>query len=170
MSIFLREHYGEARLSAGQIIKDPVLFLAFGFGSGLAKKMPGTFGTLAAIPLYLVLQPAGLLAYTLATLLSVVLGVYLCDQAAKKLRVHDYGGIVWDEIAGLLITLWGVSLTWQHLLLGFALFRLFDIFKPWPISWLDRHVEGGLGIMLDDVLAGIFAALCLQLFIFISVK
>ncbi len=127
--------------------------------------MPGTFGTLAAIPLYLLLLPTGLLAYTLATLLSVVLGVYVCDQAAKKLQVHDYGGIVWDEIAGLLITLWGVSLTWQHLLLGFVLFRVFDIFKPWPINWLDRHVEGGLGIMLDDVLAGVFAALCLQLVI-----
>lgn len=161
----LRERYGEARLTAAQILKDPLLFLAFGFGSGLVKKMPGTFGTLAAVPLYLLLQPTGLLIYTLSTLLAVVAGVYICDQAAKKLQVHDYGGIVWDEVAGLLITLWGVPLSWQNLLLGFALFRLFDIFKPWPIRWLDSHVEGGLGIMLDDVLAGIFAAICLMLFI-----
>jgi phosphatidylglycerophosphatase A len=165
LNIFLREHYGEARLSAGQIIKDPILFLAFGFGSGLAKKMPGTFGTLAAIPVYLALQPAGLLIYTLVTLLVAVAGVYICDQAAKKLQVHDYGGIVWDEVAGLLITLWGVPLSWQNVVLGFALFRLFDIFKPWPIRWLDRHVEGGLGIMADDILAGVFAAICLLLII-----
>lgn len=165
MSIFLREHYGEARLSARQIIKDPILFLAFGFGSGLAKKMPGTFGTLAAVPLYLLLQPLGLLIYTLATVLAVVAGVTICDQAAKKLRVHDYGGIVWDEVAGLLLTLWGAPFSWQNLLLGFALFRLLDIVKPWPISWLDRRVGGGLGIMLDDVAAGILAALCLGLII-----
>jgi len=162
MSIFLREHYGESRLSAGQIIRDPVLFLAFGFGAGLARKMPGTFGTVVAIPLYWLLQPAGPLVYGIATLLSVLLGIYLCDQAAKKLQVHDFGGIVWDEIAGLLITLWGVAATWPNVLLGFALFRLFDIVKPWPIRWLDRHVHGGFGIMIDDVLAGIFAAIGLN--------
>lgn len=157
MSIFLREHYGEARLSARQILKDPVLFLAFGFGSGLAKKMPGTLGTLAAIPLYLALQSTTSEIYALATVFSVLVGIYLCEIAARKLQVHDYGGIVWDEIAGLLLTLWGVPFSWQNLLLGFVLFRVFDIFKPWPIRWVDRHVAGGLGIMLDDVLAAGFA-------------
>lgn len=162
MNIFLRDHYGESRLSAAQIIKDPVLFLAFGFGSGLAKKMPGTLGTLAAIPLYLGLQLANDWIYLAVTLISIIAGIAICDQAANKLKVHDYGGIVWDEIAGFLITMCWLPFSWQNLLAGFALFRLFDIVKPWPIRWLDKHVSGGFGIMLDDVAAGIFAALVLR--------
>ncbi|MGZ5001340.1 MAG: phosphatidylglycerophosphatase A family protein, partial [Methylomonas sp.] len=101
MSIFLREHYGNSRLTALQIVKDPVLLLAFGFGSGLSKKMPGTLGTLAAVPLYLALRQTSDLIYLLVTLVSVGVGIVICDQAAKKLDVHDFGGIVWDEIAGL---------------------------------------------------------------------
>lgn len=163
MSIFLRDHYGAAQLSAGQIIKDPILFLAFGFGSGLSKYMPGTLGTVAAIPLYLALIQGNQWLYLLATLLSIVLGIYLCDQAAKKLQSHDFGGIVWDEIAGFLITLCWLPFSWQSLVAGFVAFRFFDIVKPWPIKWLDQHVEGGFGIMLDDVVAGIFAALLLRL-------
>lgn len=163
MSIFLKADYGNSHLSAGQILRDPLLFLAFGFGSGLAKKAPGTFGTLVAVPICLLLEPMGLTVYSLATLVAVLAGIYICDQAAKKLQVHDFGGIVWDEVAGLMITLWGVPLTWQNLLLGFALFRLFDIVKPWPIRWLDRHVQGGFGIMIDDVLAGLMAAVFLSL-------
>lgn len=163
MNIFLREHYGQSCLSAAQIIKDPVLFLAFGFGAGLAKKMPGTFGTLAAIPLYLALQLADDWLYLAVTLVNIMVGTIICDQAANKLKVHDYGGIVWDEIAGFLITMCWLPFSWQNLLVGFALFRLFDIVKPWPIRWLDQHVSGGLGIMLDDVVAGIFAALVLRM-------
>ncbi len=162
MSIFLRERYGNSRLTARQILRDPLLLLAFGFGSGLSKHMPGTFGTVAAIPIYLALQPLGIWPYSLATLACVVVGIYICDGAARKLEVHDFGGIVWDEIAGLLITLWGLEPSWQSLLAGFALFRVFDILKPWPIKWLDRRVEGGFGIMIDDVLAGVFAALMLK--------
>lgn len=158
MSIFLREFYGNSRLKAGQIIKDPVLFLAFGFGSGLAKKMPGTFGTLAALPLYLALLQTPTWFYAAATLLATAFGVFICDKAAEKLQVHDYGGIVWDEIAGFLITMWLVPFSWPNVAAGFVLFRAFDIVKPWPIKWLDRQVEGGLGIMLDDVVAGWFAA------------
>lgn len=163
MSIFLKADYGNSHLSAGQILRDPLLLLAFGFGSGLAKKAPGTFGTLVAVPICLLLEPMGLTVYSLVTLVAVLAGIYICDQAAKKLQVHDFGGIVWDEVAGLMITLWGVPLTWQNLLLGFALFRLFDIVKPWPIRWLDRHVQGGFGIMIDDVLAGLMAAVFLSL-------
>jgi len=162
MSIFLKASYGNTHLTARQILKDPVLFLAFGFGSGLAKKMPGTFGTLAAIPLYLALQATHAGVYALATLLSIVIGIYLCDKAAEKLQVHDYGGIVWDEVAGLLLTLWGMPFSWQNVCLGFVLFRLFDIIKPWPIRWIDKQVQGGFGIMLDDVLAAGFAALVLR--------
>jgi len=138
-----------------------VLFLAFGFGSGLAKKAPGTFGTVAGIPVYLLMAQTDLLAYSVLTLLALLVGVWICDNAAKKLGEHDFGGIVWDEIVGLFITLWAVPVTWQNIGLGFVLFRFFDIVKPWPIKWVDRKVQGGLGIMLDDVLAGIFAALLL---------
>lgn len=162
MSIFLREHYGNSRLTALQIVKDPVLLLAFGFGSGLSKKMPGTLGTVAAVPIYLALMQADSRIYLAVTVLSIVLGILICDRAAKKLDVHDFGGIVWDEIAGFLITMCWLPFSWQSLLAGFALFRLFDIFKPWPIRWLDRHVEGGFGIMIDDVVAGIFAAIVLR--------
>jgi phosphatidylglycerophosphatase A len=139
-------------------MSDPVLFLAFGFGSGLAKKAPGTFGTLAAIPVYLaIVQANSLLAYSLFTLVVTLVGVWICGQAAEKLGEHDFGGIVWDEIAGYLITMWLVPFSWEAVGLGFVLFRVFDIFKPWPIRWIDRQVHGGLGIMLDDVLAGVFA-------------
>ena len=165
MSIFLRDYYGDSRLSATQIIKDPVLFLAFGFGSGLSKKMPGTLGTVAAIPLYWVLQQSNDWVYLIATAISVVIGVAICDQAAKKLQVHDYGGIVWDEIAGFLITMCWVPFSWQSLLVGFLLFRLFDIVKPWPIRWLDKHVSGGFGIMIDDVVAGAFAMLIMRIWL-----
>jgi phosphatidylglycerophosphatase A len=164
LSIFLRPHYGKNQLSAKQILKDPVLLLAFGFGSGLSKYMPGTLGTLAAVPIYLALMlytdPT---IYLIATALSVIVGIWICDQAAKKLAVHDFGGIVWDEVAGFLITLYGLPLTWQTLLAGFVAFRLFDIVKPWPIRYLDKQVGGGFGIMLDDVVAGIFAALVLRI-------
>jgi len=162
MSIFFRTSYGNAALSARQILKDPLLFLAFGFGSGLAKTMPGTFGSLAAIPLYLGLSQTPDWLYWLITSAIVLIGIPICDQAARKLQVHDYGGIVWDEIAGLLLTLSVVPFSWQSLAAGFVLFRLFDIIKPWPIGWLDKRVSGGLGIMLDDVVAGIFAALLLR--------
>jgi len=142
-------------------MRDPVLFLAFGFGAGLARKMPGTFGTLAAIPVYLLLIQTPGWFYWFVTLLSVLFGIAICEKAAEKLKVHDYGGIVWDEVAGLLITMALVPFSWQNLWFGFVLFRVFDIVKPWPIRWLDKHVGGGVGIMLDDVVAGIFAALIL---------
>ncbi len=119
-------------------------------------------GTLAAIPLYLALVQMPDWLYLFVTLLSIVAGIFICDKAADKLKVDDYGGIVWDEVAGFLITLCWLPFTWQNLLVGFVLFRFFDILKPWPIKWLDQHVHGGFGIMLDDVVAGIFAALLLR--------
>ena len=157
MSIFLNTQLGKNKLTPKQILSDPVLFLAFGFGSGLAKKAPGTFGTLAAVPVYWLFAQTNLFVYSLLTLTVTVVGIRICDSAAKKLDEHDFGGIVWDEIAGYLITMWLVPFTWQAMVLGFILFRFFDILKPWPIKWIDRQVHGGLGIMLDDVLAGVFA-------------
>ncbi len=162
MNIF-REHYGNSQLTAKQILTDPVLFLAFGFGSGLVKKAPGTMGTLAAIPLYVLCVQFEVWIYALLTLVATLAGVWICAIAAKKLNEHDYGGIVWDEVAGYLITMLFVPYSWQAMLVGFALFRLFDIVKPQPIQWVDAKVTGGLGIMLDDVLAAIFAGLLLRL-------
>lgn len=149
-------------------MKNPLHFLSLGFGSGLSPFAPGTFGTLAAIPLYLLIQPLPLVGYLLITLAGLVIGFYLCGETARALGVHDHGGIVWDEIIGYLITMIAVPLHWHWMLAGFILFRLFDIFKPWPIKWIDRRITGGVGIMLDDVLAGIFAWIGLQLLIYFT--
>lgn len=143
--------------------RNPVHLLAFGLGSGALPKAPGTFGTLAAVPLFLLLQPLAGVPYLLLVLVLFLLGIWLCGRTSRDLGVHDHGGIVWDEWVGLLITLWMVPPGWTWLLAGFCLFRLFDILKPWPIGWLDRHVSGGLGIMLDDLLAGIYSLLLIQL-------
>lgn len=145
-----------------QLLRSPVLFLAFGFGSGLAKKAPGTFGTLAAVPLWYGMQFLSLSAYLGIILVATVLGCYLCGAASKKLGVHDHGGIVWDEFVGYWITMILAPAGWLWALYGFVLFRIFDIAKPPPIGWVDRRVHGGTGIMLDDILAGIYAALVLQ--------
>ncbi|WP_166423902.1 phosphatidylglycerophosphatase A [Paraglaciecola sp. 20A4] len=145
-------------------LANPVHFLALGFGSGLAPKAPGTFGTLAAIPLVCLLAySTSLSGYLLVTFVASIAGIWLCGKTAKDMMVHDDSSIVWDEIAGLLITMIAVPLSWQSLLLGFALFRLFDILKPWPISYLDARVHGGFGIMIDDVLAGFFALILMHL-------
>ncbi|WP_339725511.1 phosphatidylglycerophosphatase A [uncultured Paraglaciecola sp.] len=137
---------------------NPVHFLALGFGSGLAGKMPGTFGTLAALPLVVLLSHyASLPVYLIVTVMVSVVGIWICGKTAADMGVHDDSSIVWDEVAGMLITMIAVPLSWQTLLAGFVLFRFFDILKPWPISYLDKHVHGGFGIMIDDVLAGVFA-------------
>ncbi len=145
-----------------KLLRNPVHLLAFGFGSGLAPKAPGTFGTLAAIPLYLLLAQLPLAGYALALILAFGLGVWICDKTARDLGVHDHGGIVWDEFVGLWITLFVAPPEWWWIAVGFLLFRFFDIVKPFPISWFDKNVKGGLGIMLDDAIAGSFAWLCLQ--------
>lgn len=142
--------------------RNPVHLLAFGLGSGAVPRAPGTFGTLAAIPLFLLIQPLNPWLYLALVLLMFVAGVWICDAASRDLGVHDHGGIVWDEWVGFLLTLWLAPPGIGWLLAGFLLFRLFDILKPWPIGWLDRKVGGGMGIMLDDVLAGVFAFLLLQ--------
>ena len=136
-------------------------FFALGAGLGLAPKAPGTFGTLLGIPL-LLLMPQSLLAYTAVLVVLFIFGVWCCDECARYLGVHDHGAIVWDEVVGYLITMLALPVTWQWILAGFVVFRIFDITKPWPINWVDRHVKGGMGIMVDDVLAGIFAAVTLQ--------
>jgi phosphatidylglycerophosphatase A len=145
-------------------LRNPVHFLAFGFGSGLAAKMPGTFGTLAALPLVVLLSHfSSFSVYLTVTILVCVLGIWICGKTAEDMGVHDDSSIVWDEVAGMLITMLAVPLSWETVLVGFMLFRFFDIIKPWPISYLDEHVHGGFGIMIDDVLAGLLAVACLHL-------
>lgn len=146
-----------------QLLSQPVHLLAFGFGSGLAPKAPGTFGTLAAVPLFFLMSGLAPDVYFALLVVASLVGVYLCHKTAADLRVHDHSGIVWDEFVGLWITLFLVPSGWVWVLIGFALFRFFDVLKPWPISWLDRHVHGGFGIMIDDIVAGVFAWASLQL-------
>lgn len=136
-------------------------FLAFGFGSGLARKAPGTWGTLAGMPFVPLLQTISLPLALGIIVLASLFGIWLCGRVAEDLGVHDHGGIVWDEIVGIWITLVLLPSHWTWWLAGFVAFRFFDILKPWPISLLDRRLGGGLGIMLDDLLAGVFAALVL---------
>jgi phosphatidylglycerophosphatase A len=145
-----------------RLLRHPVDFLALGFGSGLVPLAPGTAGTVVAIPVFLLLQPLALTYYLALVLLLFVAGIAICAHAAQRLGVHDHPGIVWDEIVGYLVTMAFAPAGWQWVAAGFVLFRLFDIVKPWPIRWCDREVHGGFGIMLDDLVAGVFAATVLQ--------
>jgi phosphatidylglycerophosphatase A len=149
------------KVEASRVFKDPVLFLAFGFGSGLVPRAPGTAGTAAAIPLYLWFSQYPLTIYLALVFLVSITGVWICQKASARLGAHDHPGIVWDEFAGFLVTMIPASASWIWVVAGFVLFRVFDIWKPWPISWADRELKGGLGIMLDDLLAGGVAAVIL---------
>lgn len=153
-------------LNPQRILSNPVHCLAFGLGSGLAPKAPGTLGTLAAVPLFFLLTSLSLSEYVFVVIFTAVAGIYLCGKTAIDLGVHDHPGIVWDEFVGFWITMIAVPVTWWSVVIGFALFRLFDIWKPWPIKWVDQHVSGGFGIMLDDVLAGLLALGSLHLLMF----
>jgi len=144
-----------------QLLQNPIHLLAFGFGSGLSKKAPGTMGTLAAIPLYYAMLALPAPAYLVILIIICIAGVWICGKTADDIGVHDHGGIVWDEFAGFLLTMYWVQESWQATIAGFILFRIFDIFKPWPINRIDRELRGGLGIMVDDLVAGLMAALCL---------
>jgi len=139
------------------LLNHPAHFIALGFGSGLAPKAPGTFGTLVAIPLYWASQFASLPAQLLLVVSAFLLGIWACGLTGQHLGVHDSGHIVWDEIAAFLLVLIFTPAGLWWTLYAFALFRLFDIWKPFPISWLDATVNGGLGVMLDDVLAAGYA-------------
>lgn len=143
-------------------LKDPVVFIALGLGSGLSPKAPGTAGTVMSIPLFLLIQDLPLMAYALITLSITLLGIWICSYSAKKLGVHDHPAIVIDEVAGFLITMFAAPNGWQWLLAGFILFRFFDAVKPWPISWMDKNIGGGFGIMIDDVAAGLVSMALLQ--------
>ena len=143
--------------------KNPIHLLACGFGSGLAPRAPGTWGTVAALVIWWPLSYLSLSAYVLALAVSIILGFWICGKTAEDLQVHDHPAIVWDEFCGYWLTMLMApqSLAWA--VYGFILFRIFDIWKPWPIKWVDRKVSGGFGIMLDDLIAGLFAWGILQL-------
>ncbi|BCA94865.1 phosphatidylglycerophosphatase A [Legionella antarctica] len=146
-----------------RVWQDPVYFIAFGFGSGLMPMAPGTWGTLAAIPLYFLLVGSHWGVYLTFTILAFILGVWVSDKVSNDLGIHDYKGIVWDEVVGYLLTMFLAPKGFIWMLLGFILFRIFDIWKPQPIGYVDKKVHGGLGIMLDDVLAAVPAWLIMQI-------
>lgn len=146
-----------------KVWQDPAFFVAFGFGSGLMPKAPGTWGTLAAIPIYLLFASMPWQLYLIATIAAAVAGIFLCNKVSSELGEHDYSGIVWDEVVGFLLTMFLAPKGLIWIILGFVLFRIFDIWKPQPIRWVDERVHGGLGIMLDDVLASIPAWIIIQL-------
>ncbi len=154
------------KISPG-ILKDPVHCLALGFGTGLAAKAPGTFGTLVGIPLFIIMQSLPLATYCLITTSLFLIGIWICDRTARELGVHDHPGIVWDEVVGYLVTMIMAPVGWLWIILGFILFRIFDIWKPWPIRVIDQGVSGGFGIMLDDLIAGIFALVSLHFLSFV---
>ena len=153
------------QIAASVILKNPVHFLAFGFGSGLSKVAPGTMGTLVAIPLCVALSYLPVEFYIAGVVVLFIAGIFICGRSAQMLGIHDHSGIVWDEIVGYLITMTATPSGWMWMVVGFILFRFFDIVKPWPLNWIDRTVKGGLGIMLDDAIAGIVSCLLMYWFV-----
>ncbi len=146
--------------------RNPVHFLAFGLGSGAAPWAPGTVGTAAAvIPYLLWIQFLSPVWFLVLLAVTFVIGVWLCERTSEDLGVHDHSGIVWDEFVGYWLTMFLAPQGWEWALVGFVLFRFFDVLKPWPVKWADRRVAGGFGIMIDDVLAGIYAWICMLILI-----
>ncbi len=149
------------------------MFCGVGFGSGLAPKAPGTFGSAFALLFVPIWLAIGFSNTILAIIIMSLVGIWICGRTADLMGVHDDGRIVWDEFAGQSITflplLYLNEMSWTWALVGFALFRLFDVWKPWPIRVIDRQIDGGFGIMLDDIIAGLWAALCILLYFYFTV-
>jgi len=147
-----------------KVLTDPVNFLAFGFGSGLAPFAPGTFGSLPGVLLFWLTLDMGLYLQLGVAAVLFLCGIWICGESARRIGVHDHGGIVWDEICGMYVTLLLAPPTVLGFVLAFGLFRFFDIVKPWPIRDLDHRLGGGLGIMLDDLVAALYALILLALY------
>lgn len=144
------------------LLSNPAHFLALGFGSGLAKKAPGTFGTLVGLPFFAALMLTPELAHYIVITVLFVVGIPICTRTGNALGVSDHGSIVWDEIIAFMLVLEFTPLSWQWWLAAFALFRLFDIWKPFPIRQCDARLKGGFGVMFDDLLAAIYAIASLK--------
>ena len=150
-----------------KLLLNPAHLLSLGFGSGLSPKMPGTLGTLVGVLLFVLLPVLDWKFYLGIISLAFLIGIVLCGYTAKALNAHDHPAIVWDEIVGYFITMFMVPKDWVWILAGFILFRIFDILKPWPISVADKQLKGGLGIMLDDVIAALFSLIIIQLILYL---
>ena len=160
-------------LSATQrhaLLTHPAGWIAIGFGAGLAPRAQGTVGSALALLPWLWLRHLSLPYYALMLVVTFAIGVWACDVSGRRIRFSDHRALVWDEFVGQWIALLPLLLPallpasgfrWWMVVTGFVLFRLFDVWKPWPISWLDARVKGGMGVMVDDVVAGIFAAIAL---------
>ena len=151
-----------------KMLLNPVHFFALGFGSGLTPKLPGTAGTLVGALLFILIPNISWIAYLVIVVCGFLFGIFCCGYTARILNVHDHHSIVWDEIIGYLITMFMVPKEWMWILIGFILFRAFDILKPWPISFIDRRMGGGLGVMLDDVIAALFSLAIIHIGIYFS--
>jgi len=149
-----------------KMLLNPVHFFALGFGSGLTPKLPGTAGTLVGVLIFILIPDMSWIAYLVIVVCGFLFGIFCCGYTARILNVHDHNSIVWDEIIGYMITMFMVPKEWIWILTGFILFRIFDILKPWPISFIDRRIESGLGIMLDDVIAAFFSLAIIQIVIY----
>jgi phosphatidylglycerophosphatase A len=147
--------------SAGRRV---ILFFATGCGSGYAPVIPGTAGTVVALVPFYLFSSFSLPVYLLTIAAFIFIAIWISHQAAILLNMKDPPPVVIDEVAGYLVTMVSFSNTWQYVAAGFVLFRLFDILKPFPARWIDRNVPGGYGIVLDDVAAGIYANIVLQIF------
>ena len=145
------------------MLQSPAHLFSFGFGSGLSPVAPGTAGSLAALPCWLLVadQPPWLQLLFIGA--GFALGIYCCERTSRALGVHDHGAIVWDEFVGQWLCLLFVPTSVIGFALAFVLFRLFDITKPWPVGWVGRRFKGGLGVMLDDVAAAGYAIIVLLL-------
>ena len=150
------------RITSPDLFRSPIHVLAFGFGTGISPVAPGTLGTLAAVPIVWALSELPATLCVVVVFVFAVAGVHICQVAADTLGTHDHPGIVWDEMVGLMVTLLFVPFSWTALAAGVVLFRIFDIWKPWPIRYVDNKIHGGLGIMLDDLIAAVFAGLVLR--------
>jgi phosphatidylglycerophosphatase A len=145
------------------VFSDWRYFIGFGFGSGLLPKFPGTWGTLFSIPIIYFLKFLPLYAYALITIGLFFIGAKISEQLSDKLGEHDYGGVNIDEFVGFFCVMMPFSFHWKALLIGFIYFRFFDIIKPFPISWIDKNIHNGFGMMLDDIIAALFTIACMFL-------
>ena len=156
-------NYSTPPAAPDSIWQKPSHFIAFGFGSGAAPFAPGTFGTLIAVPFYLAICHLPILLYISLVTIITIASMWLCEHVSQEINVHDHQGMCLDEVVGYLITMIGAPQGLIWIVLGFIFFRVFDIWKPWPINYIDTHVSGGFGMILDDAFAGFYSIIMLKL-------